>query len=559
MAIRSRDPFRALVVSLALFLLGGLLSPRKFTADLDRVAARLRRYAPAVAAAAAAALAAHALAFGSFAVGGADSYGYVNQAYDWASGRLPRPIPLPLQLPFATADYMQAPLGYRVGAAPHTMVPIYAPGLPLFMAVSLLAGKCGPFLVVPFFAMVFVWMTFRLATIAGGRSAGIAAVAVLITSPVVLYQALWPMSDVPAGALWTAALACSLGPSRRSSAASGMWAAAGLLVRPNLLFVPAAPLLMVVSGATGTERWRRAALFCAPIVAAAVFIAAVNTTWYGAPSNSGYGAPGELYQARNVWPNVRLYTSWLWQSQRWGPLLALLPLVPSLRRGFAARAIGGCALMCVLTFTAYVSYAQFDLWWYLRFLLPAFGCLAALMAVGLVAVARTVPRPFGRVAAVAMLYLMMATAISFAADKQVFGRLRAGERRYVDIGEFAGERLPSNAVLFASQHSGSLRFYSGRLTLRFDWIEKEWAPGVAAAVERAGYHPYLIVDDFEIPQVRVHFGLPEGSRLPWPVVARRSEVGGITVYDMATAPQATRPIALDPGSRECCAARKGVF
>ena len=36
-----------------------------------------------------------------------------------------------------------------------------------------------------------------------------------------------------------------------------------------------------------------------------------------------------------------------------------------------------------------------------------------------------------------------------------------GERRYVDVGEFVAANLPRNAALFSSQHSGSLRFYTG--------------------------------------------------------------------------------------------------
>jgi hypothetical protein len=151
--------------------------------------------------------------------------------------------------------------------------------------------------------------------------------------------------------------------------------------------------------------------------------------------------------------------------------------------------------------------------------------------------------------------LMMMTTVRFASAKGVFGDLRAGERRYVDIGEFCGDHLPANAALFSVQHSGSLRFYSGRLTLRFDWVQKEWAARVPGAVERAGYHPYLVVDDWEIPQVRKQFGLNDNAPLPWPIVARMRELGGLTVFDMSTTPTPVTPIALEPGSRHWCAPR----
>jgi hypothetical protein len=205
---------------------------------------------------------------------------------------------------------------------------------------------------------------------------------------------------------------------------------------------------------------------------------------------------------------------------------------------------------------SYLSYSQFEVWWYLRFLMPAFGAFAVLIAAGVVAIARTVPQPYGRIAAAAVLWLTVTTTVSFAVGRGVFGGLRAVERRYVDVGEFAGDRLPSNTILFAVQHSGSLRFYSGHLTLRFDWVQKEWAAGVSDGIERLGYHPYLIADDFEISQVRSQFGLAEESPLPWPIVARMRDLGGVTVYDMATRPEAAQPIALEPGSGRWCPPRR---
>lgn len=554
-AVRSRDPFRALVASLLLFTAAAVVYPDECTKLLERSAARVQRYAVAVALAGGLLLAIHGVVFGSFGVGGADSYGYVNQAYEWASGSLPRPIPLTMSLPFDTSDPMQAPLGYRVGTTPHTIVPTYAPGLPLIMAVALVAGSCGPYFVVPAFSLLFVWFTFRLGMLAAGRAGAIVAVLVLVTTPVVLYQALWPMSDIPAGALWTAAFVYALRGSRKDAVISGLWTAVGLLVRPNLLLVPIVPVVLLALHSRGWERWTRAAIFCVPIVPVAVFIAFLNTAWYGAPSNSGYGAAREIYLVANVWPNVKLYSAWLLESHSWWMLLALVPFVPPFSRHVDRRTLAACAFIALVTLASYLSYSPFEVWWYLRFLMPAFGAFAVMVAAGLIAIGRTVPMPFGGFVATLAVGLMMMTTVSFASSKGVFGDLRAGERRYIDIGEFCADHLPANAALFAVQHSGSLRFYSGRLTLRFDWVQKEWAGRVPGAVERAGYRPYLVVDDWEIPQVRKQFGLGDNAPLPWPIVARMRDLGGLTVFDMSTAPVATTPIALEPGSRQWCAPR----
>jgi hypothetical protein len=554
-AIRSRDPFRALMAGLALLLLMAAFARPALVHDLDWLAERIRRWAPALAAVMALTLGAHAVWFGSFGVGGADAYGYVNQAYDWASGQLPRAIPLPMTLPFPGSDEMQIPLGYRVGQQAHTMVPTYAPGLPLFMAVSLAAGGCGPFFVVPIFSVLLVWLTFRLGERAAGPLTGLLAALVLIVSPVVLYQAAWPMSDVPAAALWTGAALFSLRARRRDALAAGLFAAAGLLVRPNLPLLWAVPLVQIAWSSVGRNRWERIGVYAAPAIVPAIVVAALNTMWFGAASNSGYGAPGELYQWANVWPNVKLNAAWLWQSQSPWVLLALLPLLPLFGRPFDRRVIALCGLMVAATFACYASYAQFEVWWYLRFLLPAAGAFAVLLAGGLASLPRVLPRPFGAIVAGVALWLMCSSTLTFASSAGVFGRMRDGERRYVDIGEFVARELPANAALFSSQHSGSLRFYSGRLTLRYDSVRKEWAKDVPRAVERAGYHPYLVIDDAETAQVREQFGLPADGSLPWPVRARMRELGGLTVFDLATAAADVSPTALEPGVTHWCEGR----
>jgi hypothetical protein len=291
-----------------------------------------------------------------------------------------------------------------------------------------------------------------------------------------------------------------------------------------------------------------------PIVPVVVFVAVLNTMWYGAPNHTGYGSTAELYLRSNVWPNVKLNAAWLWESQSPWVLIALVPLVPPFARSLRLGTIAACVVIAALTFASYVSYSQFEVWWYLRFLMPAWGAFAVLVACGVVAIARAIPQPFGRMAATCALLFMVSMTMSFAAEKGGLGRYRAGERRYIDIGEFAADQLPANAALFSVQHSGSLRFYSGRLTLRFDWVEPAWAARVPGEVERAGYHPYLVVDDWEIPQVRQQFGFVADAPLPWPILARNRE-HGMTVFDMATRPVPAAPIALEPGSRHWCGAR----
>jgi len=163
-AIRARGAFRPLLIGFVLVAIYAILHPQEFERVSARAGSVFSRAAAVFAVALALLLGADAVVNGSFSAGGADSYGYVSQAYGWTAGELPKPIPLPLTLPFPSSDVIQIPLGYRTGPGPHTMVPTYAPGLPLLMAVgTLVGGPCGPFFVTPICAAILVWSTFVLA------------------------------------------------------------------------------------------------------------------------------------------------------------------------------------------------------------------------------------------------------------------------------------------------------------------------------------------------------------------------------------------------------------
>ena len=153
----------------------------------------------------------------------------------------------------------------------------------------------------------------------------------------------------------------AFGGRRRDAAFAGGLAAIALLVRPNLVFVPAVPLLVLLTHPAARNRVVRGVLFCAPIVPVVAVVASLNTMWYGAASSSGYGTPRELYQVANVIPNVKLYLSWLWESQSPWVLLALLPLAAARTGVLGVRVLVACVLIGAATFTSYLTYAQFEL------------------------------------------------------------------------------------------------------------------------------------------------------------------------------------------------------
>ena len=545
--IRSRDALRPAAIALVLAGAVGWLYRVELGAATRDPRGTAAVIAPWIAAALALVTLIDAIRYGSFVAAGSDSYGYVSQAYGWERLELPHPYAIPLTLPFESGDRIQAPLGHRVGRVPHTMVPTYSPGLPLVMALGILvAGGIGPYLIVPLSAGLFVWVTYVLARRIAGAAAGAAAALIAATSPVVLFMSLWVMSDVPAAAAWTGAAACALSNSRRGTFVSALLSALGILIRPNLVTLALVPFVWVVLTGAGRERLGRAAVYAIPVGISASMIAILNAYWYGSPLLSGYGEPRALYSIHNVWPNLQRYPVWLWRSQSPWIFVAIgAACVPA--QGSSGRRIALAAAMFVVTFLGYVAYAPFDQWWYLRFLLPGLGALFALAAAGIVSIGERLPRPWGRVLAVALLAVLVWRSAASASAFGMFGPFRESEHKYLEVGTFIAREMPSNAVFFALQHSGSIRFYGGRHTLRYDQLDRQAAHLAPQELERDGLHPYLAVEDAEIPDVRLAFDLPSDRPLPWPYVARMDHFGGISIFDMASHPSGTGPKALPHG------------
>jgi len=438
--------------------------------------------------------------FGMRAIGGSDSYGYVSQAQLWLRGNLQVPLNLAAAVPWPDADWTFTPLGYRP-AAEHTLVPTYPPGLPLLIALfQTLFGASGPFMLVPLCSALLVLATDRLGTIIGGRAVGAMA-------------ALWIMSDVPAAlcivaGLW---LAC-----RRSPAASGVVTGIGIMIRPNLAplaLFPAAILLWQSAGPSFGARLRSNASFafgCLPFV---LMPAWTNYLLYGSPLTSGYGSVTGLYAWAHLPVNLARYPTWLEETQSPAVFVFLLaPFVLGRRQGQEWPVVGILAAFAAAVLALYAWYLPFESWWYLRFLLPA---LPIVFVIGSLVVwrlgARLQPSTRAAVAACFTCWMML-YGIDASRRRGVF-TLRHAEQKYADVGRYISGALPANAVVIAMQHSGSIRLYSGREILRYDYLSPDWLDRALAHFASRGSPVYLVLEDWEVPIFRNHFASQQSATL----------------------------------------------
>ncbi len=119
----------------------------------------------------------------------------------------------------------------------------------------------------------------------------------------------------------------------------------------------------------------------------------LNRLWFGSALTSGYGPIDTIYQSGYLRDNLVNYSTWLFDSERPVVLLALalavlLAIVRARGRDAARRAIVVmCAVFAAAGFASYALYIPLDLWWYLRFLLPAFPPMFVVVSAGLAVVA----------------------------------------------------------------------------------------------------------------------------------------------------------------------------
>jgi len=528
--------------------------------------------------------------FGTFAASGSDPYGYISEADLLLEGRLRVPQDL-ASAPWPEPVWTLSPLGYRPATVPGTIVPTYPPGLPLlFAGARAAAGPCAPFYVVPLLGALLVWLTYRLGLRLVPAPLALASALLVAVSAPFVFQLMWPMSDVPVATLWLAAALFAVGADgrtdRRSGTpgdaalatrlaegehagpydvkelparplAAGLLASLAILVRPNLAPLAAVCLLAMAAAAGGGRQGaggRGALRFLAGLLPGVILLAAINTHLYGAGWRLGYSSTDEFYSIGNMIPNLRRYGGWMIDANTPVVLLALAPLVAWAR--FLPSHAGWRILLTGMVagvWLSYLPYFQFEDWWYLRFLLPAWPALAVLTVAALHGVLSRLLSG-GRAEAASLAIVLVLAGVTFGRAKGLGALgLRAAEQRYVDVGQYVAVRTPPGSVVLSMQHSGSIRYYGRRTTIRYDLLEPEWLDRAIAFLEGQDRRPFILLEDWEVPAFRARFAGAAAGDLSWSPVAEWRN-GKVLLFD-ATERSLDRSPERIPPARDRCAGR----
>ena len=436
----------------------------------------------------------------SWAAGGADSSGYLNEARMIRRGQMRVPIPLMSQL-HVGSDWAEVftPLGFGADWKDRRlMVPLYPPGLPAHFAV---AGAIGGFTRGPFLIPPLAGILSLLLMIAIGRQLGltdwqsIAAAAILGASAVFLFMTAQPMSDVVATA-WTLAMIAlalathgnaTLQPARRrpgagsTSALAGAAFAISVCVRPSNVLM-AIPLAVAL-------RFRIRALLLAAAAAVPIGIALMlwNHTLYGSYFSTGYGSMRELL----AWsyPRQRLPHYSFWLVAQFSPLVFPGGLFAAFDRRIDRWHRALLVSWFFPLFAFYCFYDSYDTWWYTRFLLPAIPPLI----LGFFLIVRRLPK------AAMAIGVIIALGVAVWQDNRLHPlTVGADESIYTDTMRWVGGQLPHDAIVLAFQFSGSFFFYLDRDTVRYDGLDANRFEELRAYAGAANLRWYAVLMDWEM-------------------------------------------------------------
>lgn len=484
--------------------------------------------------------------YGTFAAADTDPYGYVSQADLMASGTLHVDLGFARMLEIRDGESALVPPGYTLAPDRRSAVPVYSPGLPLVMAAiqRVMGERRAVFYAVPLLAILAVSMTYVIGWKFDEPSTGAMAAVLVSTSPVFLAQAVQPVSDLPAAAFWTGALALVLLDHPAWSLGAGLSASMAILTRPNL--VPLAAVIgaflvwQAARAETPTRRphMHRVLWFAAGALPGCVAVGAFNAFLHGSPLRSGYAPLHELFGPEHVVPNLDRYPRWLVETHTPFVLLGLLaPLAASWRVGVGlipAR-IG---LLLAFTFTLlalnlfYVAWG-YDESQYVRFMLPALPSLVVLSVAVAARLARAALPRASRVATSALVVIIAGLAVWQVrqADRRGVFVFRDIEARYVDVGNFIAAAMPPAAVFVASLHSGSIRYYSHRETINAGRLNEGSLDRAIRNLQSRGHDVFIVLEDGERTQFRDQFPRSDYSRLDWPPVQRTYRGVPVSIWD----------------------------
>jgi hypothetical protein len=447
-------------------------------------------------------------------IGGADSYGYVSASAMLANGRLIESAPIADWLAASNRMQLASPLGWTPAPDGSGIAPAFPIGVSAVMAFfTIVAGPSGAFFVSPLAGLVTLFLVYRLARGWFDAEIGLLAAALVAWNPLFITYAKQPMSDITATMWMTLALVLAVRSTALIGFLGGLAAGAAVITRPALLVAAVVVPLAAHRGNAARQRVVASGAGLAIGVAAAM---AIQHRLFGSALSTGYGSAANLFSIAHLATNVEIFARQGWTVV--GPLW-----IPGLIIGlFAARPEPRWKPAAILAGVAlpYLFYLPFDHWETLRFLLPGLVPLTVVAAAGLMHIARMPRRPAATAVIVAALVGIVAGRSEALLRASSVWEIAAIEARYPLAGEWINVNTPRTSVVMANQHSGSLRWYGRRHTVRWDFIAPELLVSTVRDLQSHGATVYVALEGDEVAMFDQRFG---------GVIDQRSPIGDLVI------------------------------
>lgn len=421
--------------------------------------------------------------------GGPDASGYLNSARLLASGHLQGELRVPAEFgPQSDADRV---LFTTHGFYPYpdnpALPPTYPVGLPLHFAAAgkLFGWHLGPLVIEVGGALAALWLCYLTARELGvGPVLAAAGAVALGVCPVFLFTSTQPLSDTLATTWSLAAVYTALRARRHRgwAAACGAAFAIAVLVRPtNAVLLPSLVVLLGLD-------WRRLALAALSGIPGALWLGYYNHTLYGGALKSGYG-DWRVSFALSYVPGTLLHFA-LWLALLLPCALLVLPFAAPFARDFRNRTLVALTLWFGAIIALYSSYVvSHEVWWCLRFILPAIPALILAALLGLEALALRFPtgqRPRLLTAAAFILALWAVAGSTHWNRKLGTLTMKGREQIYADASLAALRLFPADSLVVSFYTCGALYAYTDFSVLRWDLLKPAQFAHFASLAKKSG-------------------------------------------------------------------------
>jgi hypothetical protein len=269
------------------------------------------------------------------------------------------------------------------------------------------------------------------------------------------------------------------------------------------------------------------ALGFSPFVA---FQAWVHWHLYGSVLATAYGTASHIFTIERVPGNLLTYFRWLNYSATplfLSTLAAGAFLCGSVRWWAAAVAVFAAVAL------PYLFYFTYGSWQDTRFLLP--GIAVAMIVCGITVrnvVGRWTPRAAAPLIVLAIAGAASAGSYRFLDRHHTFALARI-EAKFPRAADWIRQTAPPQTVVFAFLHSGSVRLYADRPTVRWDQIDGDGLSASVAALAARGWDSWAVIDG------------PSEAEAFWPrvqedkvIMEPRGRVQGVDIVSLRPRPDA---------------------